>query len=1445
MIKKIMIMLLCVMSFVACNNEEEQNQGSHGQVLKASIESELIDTRAALEADGSFFWQEGDKIAVLMTNGKVRPMTLEEGDGGKSSGDFKINTSETFGNYAFYPYSKTSKVDAGGELTIDFSASYDYGNVIGEKENSFNFAMWGHIVNETVSFKHLGGVFKIYVHNLPVGEDMQFVFKATGKKITGQFSVDLTAEEPVIAASDDATNDEVIITFDNATDDATGVFYIPVPTGTYPEIDVVVKDKDGEEFAFGYWQNQTVVRRTQKKGTIGEKTITGGDGDAITVTSVNQITSDVLTTDKESLLVQVVGEVTGDNNVIEIPATLATETTTFSFASVADDAVITILNAELGAYSGQIIIEIPENETIPTVNANVPDGEVYIKQGTVTTLVVSSAQNTTIIGAKAKIVNLVVEKGNVRIEDGAIVSNITRSSSNQDELTYVIFEGTVPTEGNSDSRIVYVSSEMYEELTNLKKAIDSGSSYTLECDLTLSETLVVPNGKEFTLNLNGHTISQVKECTSSYSMIENKGTLTITGNGKLSFTDISAGDPKFGWGAYTLSNYGTLVVENGTIENLSAQNEQAVKHMYCAIQQGSGAVSTTINGGIISTPTYRSVRLNVGALVVIGGTFEGQVWLQPNQGNVTMNISGGEFSPRGVDGSSIFMTNVGEKYTVASVEITGGKFNTKIGASNSVLDGVKGCIKGGIFTETAKTNTNNALIAEGYVFDVNSDDTYTLNSAFVKTSDNTYEIHNLAGLKLFRDLVNNGTNYFNGCTIDLINDIDLCGEEWTPIGSATQDHGFMGNFDGNGKTIKNLKISNIALDSDGYAYAGLFGVTEGANANNQNYIKNLTIENVDIQTNGHIVAAAIAYPYYTTVENVTVKGNIKINGGDYTAGVLAYTRRCVNVSNISIEGNNGSTIEGKSTVGGVISDIQMNGGLIANYSNFAASGLTIKGTTCVGGISGIISKQELNGVTVKNVVIVCGDNRTGIVSGALGGQSSITNVSYENVTGATRVIGATYDSGNEVIAIGDVYVEGVAVSSAEELVSAVSAGLNVKLMMDIELSEIITINKPLIWDGNGKTLTSTAARAINVSGADGVTIKNLTINASGERAINIIQNSTNVTVDNVTATAANYTVNVASSAPNAKVVIKNSTLNGLCTVNVTAAGANVTVDNSTINCNDNNTTAGESYAALSLGKEAVGGKIIATNSTINVAEGSDSMKGRNGAENGTVTINGLTDDVVVMVACITYSESPYYHGFQTLAAAVEFAKEGDVITLLRDITLEDYIEIKKTVTINLNGKKIVHPATSSAKCKDVFEVFGDGKFTIEGDGQIIAEDGFCVYAAGNSTVNLNGGYYFSPVSTVDARKNAKVTINGGEYKVDGTNNPDGDFGQVYTLNLRDKTGNYVSDESAIVVKGGKFYKYNPAESYSENPVANFVAEGYVSTQNGDYYIVSKSSISAE
>lgn len=331
------------------------------------------------------------------------------------------------------------------------------------------------------------------------------------------------------------------------------------------------------------------------------------------------------------------------------------------------------------------------------------------------------------------------------------------------------------------------------------------------------------------------------------------------------------------------------------------------------------------------------------------------------------------------------------------------------------------------------------------------------------------------------------------------------------------------------------------------------------------------------------------------------------------------------------------------------------------------------------------------------------------------------------------------------------------VGTAAELESAVANGGTIILNADIALSNILVIDKAnTVLDGQGKyTLTSSADRGINVSGANGVIIKNLTVNASGERAINIIKNATNVTIENVVATAANYTVNVASSAPNAVVTIQNSTLSGKCTVNVASPGASVAVADSTINCIDDNTTAGESYAALSLGKESIGGQILATSCVINVTADSDSIKAKNAAVDGVVTIDGSSEDVMIIVAAITYP-SPYYYGFASLADAIAFAKDGDYIQLIRDIELnaDEPIKIEKALTIDLNGKTLSGKSTTSTTSY-MIEVKATGALTLNGEGTV------SFYA---TTPDINWGGVGQPAFPGYANNTIK---NSGTLVIDG------------------------------------------------------------------------------
>ena len=428
----------------------------------------------------------------------------------------------------------------------------------------------------------------------------------------------------------------------------------------------------------------------------------------------------------------------------------------------------------------------------------------------------------------------------------------------------------------------------------------------------------------------------------------------------------------------------------------------------------------------------------------------------------------------------------------------------------------------------------------------------------IYTVDGDYEVGTATALKAIATMVNSGKEYFEGKTIKLTADIDLAGAEWTPIGSATKDHGFCGNFDGNGYTIKNLKITELTPDADGYAYAGLFGVTEGTE-DASNHIKNLTIENVNISSTGSIVSAAIAYPYYTKVENITVKGNINITGADYVAGILAYTRRCYEASSLAIIGNEGSTITGNYTVGGVISDIQISSGGVAEYSNFSASGLTITANNMhVGGISGIIGRQTLDGASVENVTIVCADARKGTVVGSLGETSTIKNITVNNVTGATNIVGATFKECLSVAQNGDVFAEGDAtvVYNGDTFVQALEKKQNVLFANDIKIEPASMSNaygKTGILIYNGQTIDGGNYK-LDVKGAGGTwdsgictsggLIKNIWVTGSF-RGIFVkgAAHTEKIVLDNVRIEGTTYTISI-DQASNQGLEATNSIFRG-------------------------------------------------------------------------------------------------------------------------------------------------------------------------------------------------------------------------------------------------------------------------------------------------------------
>ena len=193
-------------------------------------------------------------------------------------------------------------------------------------------------------------------------------------------------------------------------------------------------------------------------------------------------------------------------------------------------------------------------------------------------------------------------------------------------------------------------------------------------------------------------------------------------------------------------------------------------------------------------------------------------------------------------------------------------------------------------------------------------------------------------------------------------------------------------------------------------------------------------------------------------------------------------------------------------------------------------------------------------------------------------------------------------------------------------VEAAQAGQTVTLLQNVELAAILTIDKAITLDGNNKTLTSTAGRAINVDCDGTVNIQNLTIAGSTgcERGINIINqagttNLSSVKVYNVSY----YAVHVATSAGAAKVNVKDSDLNAWAAIAVYGEGTNVYVENSTLVGTNTYTGESDDFATVAFGSNAtinvVGGTITAKSS-----EGKASQSivcAQENVEGGNVTLN--------------------------------------------------------------------------------------------------------------------------------------------------------------------------------------------------------------------------------
>ncbi len=133
--------------------------------------------------------------------------------------------------------------------------------------------------------------------------------------------------------------------------------------------------------------------------------------------------------------------------------------------------------------------------------------------------------------------------------------------------------------------------------------------------------------------------------------------------------------------------------------------------------------------------------------------------------------------------------------------------------------------------------------------------------------------------------------------------------------------------------------------------------------------------------------------------------------------------------------------------------------------------------------------------------------------------------------------------------------------------------------------------------------------------------------------------------------------------------------------------------------------------------------------------------------------------------------------YKTLPEAVAAAQDGKTVTLLKDVTTKVTIPAGKTVTLDLDGKKLTVPTDVGIRVKGKLTVTGNGTVTCDRTpfmvdaGELVIENGtvnsdsdYGIYAKDGGRVTVNGGTLtslYSPLTGNNTTGNMNFTVNGG------------------------------------------------------------------------------------
>lgn len=177
----------------------------------------------------------------------------------------------------------------------------------------------------------------------------------------------------------------------------------------------------------------------------------------------------------------------------------------------------------------------------------------------------------------------------------------------------------------------------------------------------------------------------------------------------------------------------------------------------------------------------------------------------------------------------------------------------------------------------------------------------------------------------------------------------------------------------------------------------------------------------------------------------------------------------------------------------------------------------------------------------------------------------------------------------------------------------------------------------------------------------------------------------------------------------------------------------------------------------------------------------------------------------------------------------EYILGGGEVTLTEDI-VANKIVVKEDTILKLNGKNIVGGQPDSPQMTGIdiaaITIENDATLTIEGEGTITGSE-YGVYVKYGKVI-IKGGNISAGTSAVQVY-DGTATIEGGEFSATKSN--------TYVINCIDAC--FKNGTAKVIITGGKFHNFDPANNAAEGPGTNFCARGYSTKteNNGDTYTI--------